>query len=452
MPLYFPVAIQSDVINPSRNSLSSHEIFVLGESNSTFTWSSRWQPESQEIVNGSSIAGDHVVIHSSWDIPVTSSQISIEYGFNETREGLVAEPGDHDEWPILLCMHENFVWETFDRVHFGDNVSVSLNLTQNGDPAFDVYYWIDYDHDNEVDLDEVGDIILSADIGGSGFAEYGSFRARKSGLIAIRVYCWNWAYSENMTYTLEVNSLDSIVIENEHDNPPDVFFDTYYLLRNVTANLTLSAIYNSDIISLDYVGITIGNYFEPDVYVNLPTQIDSDNSHFIISQDPPASPVLNGLWNLTWTCSDLNANDTHFFSVGISLDDGLTYQILARNLSDAFYVWDSSGFLDTDYIFRVRAYSLDFTVQINNTPLCSTANPPYNYWPGDYADGFSDSWSSDHIIPPTLPVNTTTQNTSTETTIPISITLVVAIGLSAGMILGLVILEVFRRKGRWNNR
>jgi len=61
--------------------------------------------------------------------------------------------------------------------------------------------------------------------------------------------------------------------------------------------------------------------------------------------------------------------------------------LIAQNLTITTYCWDYGGWLEDDYMFRVRAYSLDFSVP----GKADVSDPPAGYWPGDFGDGFSAS-------------------------------------------------------------
>jgi hypothetical protein len=278
--------------------------------------------------------------------------------------------------------------------------------------------------------------------------------------IAIKILSLTWAYSENMTYILEVDTWDSVVIKNEPDYLSEVLFDTYNLLRNATVNLTISATTYNGVFSIEYIGISFGNYFTPKLDVNSPISLDPEPPPLQDSGFPLPRPISQGRWNFTWTCSDLNVNDSNYYSVWLSSDGGSTFQLLERNLTETFFVWDSDGFLQgNNYMYRVRAYSLDFTIREDNASLCSTGNPPESYWPGDYTDAVSVDFRThaSPIIFRSQPTISTTEDnviatTPSDSTVPPdSPVLVVAIGLSAGMISGLGLLEVFRRKGLKKN-
>ncbi len=171
-----------------------------------------------------------------------------------------------------------------------------------------------------------------------------------------------------------------VAIDSEIGNPSEVVFDTYSLLRNITVNITLFGWNDTDVMTVEFRNITLGNYFVP------------------VFSDSVAQEIGSSVWNISWSCADKNANDINYFSVWISQDSGVTFYLLARNLTRFHYLWDSSGYLILDsYVIRIRAYSLDLT--FGN--YCSTAYPPFSYWPGDYSEFLHPISAGDaHIGPP----------------------------------------------------
>ncbi len=110
-----------------------------------------------------------------------------------------------------------------------------------------------------------------------------------------------------------------------------------WLNHNYTAHILISAkTINGTIIGLSFQNITIHNTFAP-----------------IISE---VLMIGEGVVkNITWVVSDFNIDDTLSFDVLLSTDGGTTFQLIASNLSDTTYLWDSTGFAYTDYIALVRA-------------------------------------------------------------------------------------------------
>jgi hypothetical protein len=160
-------------------------------------------------------------------------------------------------------------------------------------------------------------------------------------------------------------------------------YDTYYFGHgnNMTVNITVRGHTSSDeTIVHNFLNVSLNNFFTP--VVTVMQEIDLGNK----------------LYNFTWNSTDLNADDVHFYSVWISSDGGSTYQLLSRNLTQRYYVWNSTGFLQRDFQVRVKAYSVDLSVY--SGPFLSI---PSDYWPGDFGLGFSVEFAGDHIWPWPIP-------------------------------------------------
>ena len=148
-------------------------------------------------------------------------------------------------------------------------------------------------------------------------------------------------------------------------------FDTYANCSNGTYTLIVNTTDSlAQQVSCTFENVFIGNYFAPNV----------DN--VLVDTVEPS------YHNITWTCGDQNADDLNFFSVWISTDSGTSYIRIANNLTTTFYAWNSTGWLDTNFIVRVRAYSVDL-----NLFAGPFVNIPADYVPGDYADAFSPSFT-----------------------------------------------------------
>lgn len=146
-----------------------------------------------------------------------------------------------------------------------------------------------------------------------------------------------------------------------------VILDTYSLARNGSFAIEVSTIDSLEQeVTCTYEGVFLGNFFEPKVVVDIPVE------------------VAEAVYNLTWSSSDNNADDTHFYDVWLSADSGVSYNLLAKNLTDVYHIWNSTGSLQPDeFIVRIRAYSVDLSLY--SGPFL---NIPEDYVPGDYGDGF----------------------------------------------------------------
>ncbi|MFW9926407.1 MAG: hypothetical protein ACFFDM_06515 [Candidatus Thorarchaeota archaeon] len=265
MPLYGPVVVDSGVIDSPRNPSLSDRVYTNIESGFDLWWTSRWQSIPLRIQNYSIVTGDHVVLNVTTDIP--------------------------DVFEISLLVNDSL----------GSCHAVFAN-SSGSQLLYDTY---------------------------------------------------SFGTGQNMTANITV------------------------WVHTLTSG-TYSQIYHS---------VSINNFFAPILTLHPPFEIVPPPD-YQIAQIP--RPVSDRTWEFSWECMDFNANDTNYFSVWLSDDGGATFLLLQPNLTVPYYSWDSTGFWDTEYIYRVRAYSLDFTVldDLNNS-LCSVDYPPNSYWPGDYVDGQS---------------------------------------------------------------
>ncbi|MHA2235757.1 MAG: hypothetical protein ACXABH_10535, partial [Candidatus Thorarchaeota archaeon] len=404
----------------------------LGAATNVFNWTARDMTTPTTISASDVLTGDHVTIENTWTIPavaglpeystITNTQIALLSGLYEVIPGTYADPGGRDAWPIPLTDTAFYVWETVEGISAGATVQVDLDAQGGSDPSFDVYDWADADSDGEVDLDEIGaTALLSVDNGGGGAAEGGSYVAAVSGDIAIRVFCWAWAYG-HQDYVLEVDTRASVDVDSL---TAIASLDTYSFLRNITMDIYLYCWTETDVVwTVDFGTLSFENFFPPVVTINAPVDLTGD------------------VYNFTWTATDQNADDSIYFQVWLSSDSGATYQLLAQNVTETFYVWDSSSFLErSTYMYRIRAYSVDLVYTAGGA---SVADPPASYWPGNFADFFSGVFDGGAvvIIPTTTttpPPTTTTPTTPPPTPPPIDPLL---IGLLGGLGVGVVVLLI----------
>ena len=125
--------------------------------------------------------------------------------------------------------------------------------------------------------------------------------------------------------------------------------------------------------------------------------------------------------------------------------------LLQQNVTAANYTWDSTSWLEGDYMVRIRAYSCDFTnwttLGYTDGIICDVGNPPTGYWPGDFADAFSVSFAAGDVLPPVVTTTTTPEPTPTTTTTTPEPTPVppldpLLIGLLGGIGVGVVVLLI----------
>jgi hypothetical protein len=233
--------------------------------------------------------------------------------------------------------------------------------------------------------------LLGGDMASSAHPEVGSFTAAEDGDIVFGIldYANDGGY-----YYLTVDT--RLGLEPARAYASEFEIDTYFLLANQTYSVLVDSDTGTNLrYTVETPNIFIGNFFAPEVTVNAPDDLGSN------------------VFNFTWTITDLNADDVHYSSVWLSADGGVSYQVIARNLTDTFYVWDSSGFLERDnYKVRIRSFSVDFS----DPPGLAAVDDEANYWPGDFGDGFSPEFTAGDVPP--LPTTTPTPTPTTPTTTP----------------------------------
>jgi hypothetical protein len=345
-------------------------------------------------------------------------------GLYAVKTGTYADPQGVDAWPVPISSTDIYVWETVAGVAVDDITTVTLDAQDGSDPSFDVYMWEDTNLDTLVDATELtSGSLLSVDNGGGGAVESGVFTAPASGSIAIRVFCWAWAYS-GAHYSLTVDSRISLDVDSESGSLEYTSFETYTFERNVTFSVFLSCWTETDVAwILDFGQLRFENFFAPVVAVNAPIDLTGD------------------LWNFTWTASDANIFDTLYFSVWLSTDGGNTFQLRAQNITETFFVWDSDGFLIRDYVYRVRVYDVDAAYLVGGVPLSAVDDPPTSYWPGLVSESVSGVFEAGNVQPP-ITTTTTTSPTTTTSTLPPSDFDPLLIGLIGGIGVGVVILLI----------
>lgn len=189
-------------------------------------------------------------------------------------------------------------------------------------------------------------------------------------VIKCELYIWNPQYDTNVTVTTWGSSIS---------------FDTYYLdKRNQSYNIrVMGTTVTDDYVILSRDNVTICNFYRPLVTVNNPIEID------------------DYLFNLTWSCTDLNKDDVNYFEVWLSNDGGSGFHLLVRNITQTWFIWDSSYWLEGDYIIGVYAQSVDLT-----SAECRLDDPPRSYWPGDSSTGYSVQFQHTGIPRPLLSIST----------------------------------------------
>jgi hypothetical protein len=364
---------------------------TIDEPTLTLRWNARDVPAQSVITTGGSAIGDHVYLNATWDngvnplIPefgITSMQMKILYGTLVERTGPLSPASDPDgQLSGSVIDPDEFSWETVDGIMEGDVVRVTVDF--DGSDCDIMMWWSDVPMGERTYNNKIG---VSPSMTSGAHPEAGSFTADQDGSIVVGIMDYAGDSSE---YELTVDTRVGLEPATAY-NTKTFQIDTYYLLQNQTFAVLVASDTGSN---FDYAeeipGIFIGNYFKPVVTVPTPVATVGDADVFTIS----------------WSSTDRNVDDTPYYSVWLSSNDGVSYQLLAQNLTTTSFLWDSSGWFEDSYIVRIRAYSVDFTV----TGLADVSNPPTGYWPGDFADGFSAAFDAGAVPQPTSspPANTT---------------------------------------------
>ncbi len=196
----------------------------------------------------------------------------------------------------------------------------------------------------------------------------------------------NVIYCELRIWNVSANI--NITVSSSSSN---VTIDTYYMHhQNLTYNIQV-----------------IGNSSDDGTWTNLWQEIEICNFFKPLVTVPYPETLLidSRTYNISWSSIDKNADEVNYFSVWISNNDGATFMLIAPNVTRTWLIWNSTGWLEGSYIFRVRAFSVDLAY-----PGLDVSNPPSGYLPGDYSDGFSPSFEP---TPPPPPITTTEGTTST---------------------------------------
>jgi len=335
---------------------------------SNLTWSARTQQSPQNIENNSVAAGDHVVVNGSFSpsLNVTECELNIWNGFTFTSTRSVIPASDPDASFEGSIIYDDFDWIVIKGIERGLTVNVTCNFTNAN---CDFMAWIGsmnsslYSYSKSI-VDMVSD----------DRPEHDSF-VWESVNDTMILGCLNTANSTTGTWTATIQ----VGVNSTVSCPGSmVTMDTYYLeSRNQTYNIKATGTTDIDgFVVLTRYNVSICNFFAPIVVVN------------------PLVAINEEFTNISWTCTDLNQDDVNYFELWISRDYGPTFILLFENFTATTVIWDSSGWLEADYLVRIKAYSVDVTSE-----KCRLDDPPDSYWPGDFSYGYSPVFAHDGVPP-----------------------------------------------------
>jgi hypothetical protein len=392
---------------------------ALNEPVLSFSWTSRDSTTPISFATGDTIAGDHVVVNATWtdgvnpgmpEFAVTSTEIKILYGTLFYEEGPMVHATNTAQFDGVIDP-DQFAWVTVPDLAAGDVARIVCDFDTSD---ADVMAWY---ASTEVGARTYANNIV--DMASGDHPETDTITIEEDGDVIFGILDYA---GDGGDYYLTVDTRLGLEPARVYDNT--ISLDTYYLLANQTYSILVDSDTGTNLrYSVETPAVTIGNFFAPVVTVPTPVETTSGSNIF----------------DITWSSTDLNADDTTYYSLWLSNNDGISYMLLAQNLTTTSYQWDSSGWLEDSYMIRVRAYSLDFTV----VGLNDVSDPPAGYWPGDFGDGFSAAFDAGDVPPTVEP--TTNETTTTPTggggggDIPLDPLL---IGLIGGIGVGVVIILI----------
>jgi hypothetical protein len=110
-----------------------------------------------------------------------------------------------------------------------------------------------------------------------------------------------------------------------------------WLSYNITGWVHIESVAcNGTKLECSYTNLTFGNSFYPRLS-------DLHVSH------------IDELWTITWSASDMNIGDSLAFDVLMSLDGGVSYIYVARDLNTSSFEWNSADLPTRSIAFMIRA-------------------------------------------------------------------------------------------------
>jgi hypothetical protein len=402
---------------------------ALDEPVLTLSYTARDVLTPVEFTSGDTIAGDHVIVTVTWtdgtmvgmpEWTITSTEVQVLYGVLFYEEGPMADVTNPSQFSGIIDP-DQFAWVTVPDLNAGDTARI---VCDSDSSDADVMAWW-----STVPMEErsYDNNVLEDNMASSAHPETLDLVLLQSGDLEFGILDYA---QEGGNYYLTVDTRLGLSPPREYDQ--SVSLDTYYLLANQTYSILVDSDTGTNLrYSIEIPAVTIGNFFAPKVYV----------------PQPMTDLVNPNVRHIFWVGDDRNADDTVYYSVWLSSNEGAIWQLVAQNLTGNYYRWDSTGWVEDNYIIRVRAYSVDLITAGTTLDL---SNIPAGYWPGDYGEGFSPAFFAGDI-PSTEPeptTDTTTTDTSTTTTDTGSETTTVEgldpllIGLVAGLGVGVVVILI----------
>lgn len=367
----------------------------LNEPVLTLSWTSRDSPSPTVFTAGGSIAGDHVVVNATWtdgvnpgmpEFAITSTEIKVLYGTLFYEEGPMVHATDPGGVFTGIVDPAQFAWVTVPGLIAGDTARIVCDFDTSD---ADIMAW-----PPSIPMESRTYANNIVDMASGDHPETDTLVLPETGDYAFGILDYA---GDGGDYYLTVDTRLGLEPARVYTNT--VALDTYYLLANQTYSVLVDSDTGTNLrYSIEAAGVTIGNFFKPKVTVPTPVATVGDANTF----------------DITWSSTDLNADDTPYYSLWLSNNDGLSYMLLAQNLTTTSFQWNSSGWLEDSYKVRVRAYSVDLTI----AGLADVTDPPAGYWPGDFGDGFSAAFDAGDVPVVITPTTSPTTNETTSSTTP----------------------------------
>lgn len=414
-----PVAMNGTLPLPAEYELELIWYEDLTDQDPVLTWTADDSAVPAVVALDSTLVGDHVLLNATFpafnlanmpEFEVIETTIQFLSGLYVQRSGTLVVP-DSSYDPFSMPIQENqFAWETVDGIVEGDEVRVICDFS-NSDCDI-MAWWADLDPAQR----SYGNNLLEDQMATGAHPEIGSFVAGRDGSVIFGIFDYDLAVG---TYDLTVDTRVGLDIVADGDM---VTYDTYELLRNGSYDVRVEGITATNLWFYKEFGtIRFENFFSPEMGDVTVTGTGLEKT-------------------ITWSATDRNAGDEHFFEVLLSSDGGTSFQLLRRNLTTTSFVWDSEGFLNQTYIVAVRVYDND----PNENP---TALATGTYWLGLSDEAYSAEFLAGDVIytPPTTttPPVTTTPPPPPPGIDPLIIGLIAGIG--AGVVVVLILFLVKRR-------
>ena len=139
---------------------------------------------------------------------------------------------------------------------------------------------------------------------------------------------------------IEVNAtaIPNVIFSERNGNTVEI--NTRALSNNFTCVINSTIWFHNGTTMTELIpDVFLGNFFVPVVEVVTPNGYE----------------VWTGSNNITWNAWDLNEDEELTFEVLVSSDSGITFQLLSAGLTETWFIWDCSTFLNlSTYVVEIR--------------------------------------------------------------------------------------------------